>query len=128
MKTFPRGCGFTYPEPPEHREFAAEIVKEATQRGYMAADNGVFGHFIPSGVYMARNAYPHQTREIEVYVCFYTAFLVYMDGMFDDIEAVKMFNHRFITAMRQSNDLLDHLARVSARDAAHLWDRLGPTL
>ncbi|RYP00231.1 hypothetical protein DL764_006567 [Monosporascus ibericus] len=51
-----------------------------------------------SGVPMARNAYAHQAREIEVDVCFYTAFLVYVGNMFDDnIEAVRMFNHRSST-------------------------------
>ncbi|RYO96637.1 hypothetical protein DL763_003123 [Monosporascus cannonballus] len=80
-----------------HREFAPDVVGDATRRGYLTADNDVSRPFIPSGVSMARDAYPHKKRGIRVHVCFHTAFLVYMSDMLDDIEAVKMLNHMFIT-------------------------------
>jgi len=62
---------------------------------------------------MACNAYPHQTKTIQVYICLYTAFLVYLDDMFDnDIEAVKEFNHRFITRQTQRQEVLNHFAAL----------------
>ncbi|RYP59828.1 hypothetical protein DL770_010131 [Monosporascus sp. CRB-9-2] len=80
---------------------ASSPQRSSTRLGWRCyiTDTDVFRHFTHWGVPMACNADPHQARGIKVYVCFYMAFLVHMDNMLDDdIEAVRMLNHRSIWA------------------------------
>lgn len=111
IKSFLDRCGLVLPTNNKHAKFTAHCISEAVSRGYITTQDNVFRHFIPAGVCMARNAYCHQPAHVQLYICFYTAFLVYLDDMFgNDIDAVQQFNHRFITRQPQANDLLDHFA------------------
>lgn len=113
IKNFLKGCGLVYPRTSSHSVFEADCIAEGARRGYITAENKTFKQFIPAGVAMACNAYHHQTRDIQVFICFYTAFLVYLDDVFEnDIEAVRPFNYRFITRQKQNDDLLDHFSEL----------------
>lgn len=111
VKAFLGGCGLVYPQPPCHSSFEVDCIAEGKRRGYITGETETLKRFIPAGVAMARNAYHHQPHAIQVFICFYTAFLVYLDDMFEkDIAAVQEFNHLFVTGQRQATSLLDHFA------------------
>lgn len=113
VRNFLSGCDIAYPTPPGHSGFQADCISEGVRRGCITADNDALKRFIPAGVAMACNAYHHQSHEIQMYICFYTAFLVYLDDVFEkDIDAVLPFNHRFITNQKQNDVLLDHFAQL----------------
>lgn len=101
-----------YPITEDHAEFQAECVSESVDRGYITSDDASFRRFIPGGISMACNAYAHvPDKKLRVYICLYTAFLIYLDDMFEnDIDAVKEFNGRFVTHQRQRHFILDHFA------------------
>ncbi|EKG19621.1 Terpenoid synthase [Macrophomina phaseolina MS6] len=106
-------CGLFLQVCPKHTEFAAECIAESDARGYLIPQNGVFKNFIPAGVAMARNAYAHQPHEVQMFISLYTAFLVYLDDMFEnDMDAVRQFNHKFISRKPQKLELLDHFAEL----------------
>ncbi|RYP23983.1 hypothetical protein DL767_008688 [Monosporascus sp. MG133] len=102
-----RGCGSWIRSPETTASSPRRSSTRPHGRGYIT-DTDVFRQFTHSDVPMACDAYPHQAREINVYICFYTAFLVYHGQM-------------------QSNDLLDRLALavLPARDVANLRGRGG---
>ncbi|KAF1959370.1 terpenoid synthase [Byssothecium circinans] len=111
IKSFLDRCDLVLPAIHKFANFTAHCMSEAVSRGYITPKNNVFGRFIPAGVCMAQNAYGHQPSHIQRYICFYTAFLVYLDDMFgNNIDAVQQFNHRFLTRQPQATDLLGHFA------------------
>ncbi|KAI3392956.1 hypothetical protein diail_4943 [Diaporthe ilicicola] len=111
VKAFLKGCGLSYPQLRNHVEFEEECVLEAVRRGYMTDDNRALRPFLTWGAAMARNAYPHQSYEIQVFICFYTAFLLYMDDTFEgNVEPVRRFVQLFVTGQKQAVGLLDRYA------------------
>lgn len=112
LHDFLHRCGMGYPITDAHTDFYDECVAISIARGYIKPEDDSFRRFIPSGVHMACNAYAHiPDKSIRLYVCFYTAFLVYLDDMFEnDIDAVKEFNNRFVAHKPQRHWILDHLA------------------
>ncbi|KAK2589923.1 hypothetical protein QQS21_012395 [Conoideocrella luteorostrata] len=106
-------CGLVYPKSSSHLEFTAHCIQESMDRGYVTPTNDSFKLFIPAGVAMACTAYGHQPLNVQVFICFYTAFAIYVDDMSSkDIMAVEQFNHRFVTGQPQSLELLDHFAAL----------------
>lgn len=111
IKRFLSGCELVYPLTANHDESEAAFLAEAVRRQYVTDENQSLMPAMPSGIAMACHAYSHQSYDIQVYICLYTAFLVYMDDAFaNDVTVVKEFNHRFITGQRQGDVMLDHLA------------------
>lgn len=107
-------CGLVCPnKPSEHLAFADDCIRESLARGYITPSNDGLRSFIPGGVAMSRNAYPHQSRDIQIFICLYTAFLIYIDDMAGyDIGALEQFNYRFSTGQPQSIALLEHFASL----------------
>lgn len=106
---FLSNCNLIYPTTDPNIQFMEMCIQESEKRGYIIPEDETLKRFIPGGVAMARNAYLHQSMEIQVYTCLYTAFLIYLDDMFErDITPVQEFNHNFVTRTPHKYRLLQH--------------------
>lgn len=113
IKSFLEGCDLVYPKTEAHLQFEADIVAESKRRGYITPENAKLRPFISTGVSMACNAYCHQSHEIQLFVCFYTAFLIYMDDSYEtDIEHILPYNHNFITGEPHNDIILNYFREL----------------
>ncbi|KIY51852.1 terpenoid synthase [Fistulina hepatica ATCC 64428] len=122
ISDFLQRCAMIYPTCDKHAGFEAECIAVSVERGYIKADDKSFRYSIKGGVSMACNAYGHlKNRRLQTFICLYTAFLIYLDDMFDqDVESVREFNHRFVTGQKQRHWLLDHFAALLL-EMPNLW-------
>jgi hypothetical protein len=113
ISSFLDGCNLVYPRRANDSKLEADCIAEAVQRQYITDKDQTLKRFIPAGVLIACNAYRHQRYDIQIFICLYTALLVYLDDVFEkDVELVRDFNYRFVTSRSHEDRMLNHLGKL----------------
>jgi hypothetical protein len=107
-------CEIPYKRIPVEDSFLKTCYREAEVRGYITEDDQSLRPFILGGVIMAVTGYAHLADEsVQVLIALYTACAIFLDDMFKrDVEAVSLFNERFVRGAPQGNRVLDAFADI----------------
>jgi hypothetical protein len=106
-------CKIPYPKVAYDDEFGRLTRVELERRG--CALSGPYGvaQFIPPSVSMATVPYGHCTKDVQMFICIYSALLFYVDDKFEkDVEGLRDFNRRFIRGQKQRDPTLECLAQL----------------
>ncbi|KAF8649384.1 hypothetical protein AX16_005825 [Volvariella volvacea WC 439] len=125
--SFLKRCNLPFPVVPYDKEFEEQCNEFCRRRGYpLKGKHGIGGPFMVCGVVMARSAYGHLPNiDNQIYVSVYTAFLVYLDDVFNkDITLVRDFNEKFIANKPQANKTLDGFAHMLREDTPRLFHKV----
>lgn len=124
--SFLERCNLPFPVVKYDKPFEKACCATARKRGYPLEGPHTILPFMPAGVVMATTAYAHlPEKSVQIYIALYTAFLVYLDDVFQaDIGAVKEFNERFAANATQENPSLQGFANLLRDDTPKHFGRV----
>ncbi|KAH7928297.1 terpenoid synthase [Leucogyrophana mollusca] len=127
--SFLHRCDIPYLESERDHHFYQRCCEEAIRRGY-PMDGYSVGTYLYMGATMASISYPYLQEDERINIAFYTACAGYVDAVpsrTPNMEALYLFNERFMQKGRQEDRVLEAFADTLSR-LAHHYNRVASNL
>lgn len=107
--------------------FYDQCIEGMVKRGWSASTQAVIRSLLPPSIVMSLEAYPHICRPTQIFIAFYTAFMIFLDDTAskENLDLLMTFSKDLMQKRSHGNEVLDALAELLREIPEHYGDMGG---